>query len=174
MTKTTMTTLVLALGNPLRGDDGVGAAVLKALPALPPGVTGLDGGTPGLGLVLSLQGYDRAIILDAAEMGERPGTWRRFAPDSLRTSDSNLHGTLHDAGLAEALVLGEALGILPSEVIIFGIQPGEVGWSTGLTPAVAKAIPGLCEAIMGLLAIEPRQTGSDGYLKASTPAPKLM
>jgi hydrogenase maturation protease len=78
MTKAPMTTLVLALGNPLRGDDGVGAAVLNALPALPPGVTGMDGGTPGLGLVLSLQGYDRAIILDAAEMGEMPGTWRRF------------------------------------------------------------------------------------------------
>jgi hydrogenase maturation protease len=28
-----MTTLILALGNPLRGDDGIGAAVLEALPA---------------------------------------------------------------------------------------------------------------------------------------------
>lgn len=157
MTKTTMTTLVLALGNPLRGDDGVGAAVLNALPALPPGATGLDGGTPGLGLVLSLQGYDRAIIVDAAEMGEIPGTWRRFTPDGLRTPDSDLHGTLHDAGLAEALLLGEALGTLPSEIIIFGIQPGEIGWAPGLTPAVAAAIPGLCEAIMSLLAIEPHR-----------------
>ncbi|NCC35160.1 MAG: hypothetical protein EOM24_24580 [Chloroflexia bacterium] len=107
MTKAPIATLVLALGNPLRGDDGVGAAVLNALPDFPPGVTGLDGGTPGLGLVLS-----------------------------LRTPDSDLHGTLHDAGLAEALLLGEALG---------------------LTPAVAAAIPGLCEAIMNLLAIEPRR-----------------
>lgn len=157
MTKAPMTTLVLALGNPLRGDDGVGAAVLNALPALPPGVTGLDGGTPGLSLVLSLQGYDRAIIVDAAEMGEMPGTWRRFTPDCLRTPDSDLRGTLHDAGLAEALLLGEALGILPSEIIIFGIQPGEIDWSPGLTPAVAAAIPGLCEAIMSLLGIEPRR-----------------
>jgi hydrogenase maturation protease len=156
-TKALKTTLVLALGNPLRGDDGVGAAVLNALPALPPGVTGMDGGTPGLGLVLSLQGYDRAIILDAAEMGEMPGTWRRFTSDCLRIPDSDLRGTLHDAGLAEALLLGEALGTLPPEIIIFGIQPGEVGWSPGLTPAVAAAIPGLCEAIMGLLAIEPHR-----------------
>ena len=174
MTKAPVTTLVLALGNPLRGDDGVGAAVLDALPALPAGVTGLDGGTPGLGLVLSLQGYDRTIIVDAAEMGEAPGTWRRFTPDCLRTRDSVLRGTLHDAGLAEALVLGEALGVLPSEVLIFGVQPGEIGWAPGLTAAVAAAIPGLCEAIMGLLAIEPRQTAGDAYLNASMPAPKLM
>jgi hydrogenase maturation protease len=157
MTKAPVTTLVLALGNPLRGDDGVGTAVLNALPALPPGVTGLDGGTPGLGLVLSLQGYDRAIIIDAAEMGETPGTWRRFTADSLQTTDSDLRGTLHDAGLAEALLLGEALRTLPPEIIIFGIQPSEVGWSSGLTPAVAAAIPGLCEAIIGLLAIEPQR-----------------
>ncbi|RKT45378.1 hydrogenase maturation protease [Thiocapsa rosea] len=168
-----MTTLILALGNPLRGDDGVGAAVLDALPALPAGVTGLDGGTPGLGLVLSLQGYDRVIIVDAAEMGEAPGTWRRFTPDCLRTPNSDLRGTLHDAGLAEALVLGEALGVLPSEIIIFGIQPEEIGWAPGLTRAVAAAIPGLCEAITGLVALQPRQAAGDGYLKASMPAPKL-
>jgi hydrogenase maturation protease len=157
MTKAPIATLVLALGNPLRGDDGVGAAVLQALPALPPSVTGLDGGTAGLGLVLSLQGYDRAIIIDAADMGETPGTWRRFTPDSLHTRKPDLRGTLHDAGLAEALLLGEALQALPPEIIIFGIQPREVGWSPGLTPAVAAAIPGLCEAIMGLLAIEPHR-----------------
>jgi hydrogenase maturation protease len=157
MTKAPKATLVLALGNPLRGDDGVGAAVLQALPALPSGVTGLDGGTPGLGLVLSLQGYDRAIILDAADMDETPGTWCRFTPDSLRTRNPDLRGTLHDAGLAEALLLGEALQTLPSEIIIFGIQPGEIGWSPGLTPAVAAAIPGLCETIMSLLAIEPHR-----------------
>ena len=174
MTKAPIATLVLALGNPLRGDDGVGAAVLNALPDLPPGVTGLDGGTPGLGLVLSLRGYDRAIIVDAAEMGEMPGTWRRFSPDCLRAQDPDLRGTLHDAGLAEALLLGEALRVLPSEIIIFGIQPGEIGWSPGLTPAVAAAIPGLCEAIMSLLAIESRQTAGDSHRKASMPAPKLM
>lgn len=99
-------------------------------------------------MVLSLQGYDRAIIVDAAEMGETPGTWRRFTRDCLRAQDPDLRGTLHDAGLAEALLLGEALRVLPSEIIIFGIQPGEIGWSPGLTPAVAAAIPGLCEAIM--------------------------
>jgi hydrogenase maturation protease len=127
-----------------------------SLPAAPrPGVTGLEDGTPGLRLVLTARGYDRAIILDAAEMGEPPGTWRRFTPNCLHTRNPDLRGTLHDAGLAEALLLGQALQTLPSEIIVFGIQPGEIGWSPGLTPAVAAAIPALCEAIMTLLALEP-------------------
>ncbi len=145
------TTLVLALGNPLRGDDGIGAAVLSALPAVPPAVTLLEGGTPGLELVLTLRGYDRVIILDAADMGQPPGTWRRLTPDCLQASDPALRGTLHDAGLAEALTLGAALGVLPPEIIILGIQPGEIGWSPGLSPPVVEAIPALCEAIMSLL-----------------------
>ncbi len=145
------TTLVLALGNPLRGDDGIGAAILSALPAVLSGVTLLEGGTPGLELVLTLRGYDRVIILDAADMGQPPGTWRRFTPDALQAVDPALRGTLHDAGLAEALALGAALGVLPPEIIILGIQPGEIGWSPGLTPQVAAAIPNVCDAVRRLL-----------------------
>lgn len=148
-----MTTLVLALGNPLRGDDGIGAAVLAALPAVPPDVVLLEGGTPGLELVLTLQGHHRVIILDAADMGEPPGTWRRFTSDCLQSGDSALRGTLHDAGLAEALTLGAALGVLPDQIIIFGVQPAEIGWSPGLSQPVAAAIPAVCEAVMSLLRV---------------------
>ena len=146
-----MTTLVLALGNPLRGDDGIGAAVLNALPAVPPDVTLLDGGTPGLELVLTLRGYERVIIVDAADLGETPGSWRHLPAACLQASALDLRGTLHSAGLAEALTLGAALDLLPSEIVILGIQPGEIGWSPGLTPQVAAAIPDLCRAIMRLL-----------------------
>ena len=47
------TTLVLGLGNPLRGDDGVGVRVVQQLAkwCLPSDVEVVDGGTRGLGLV---------------------------------------------------------------------------------------------------------------------------
>lgn len=146
-----MTTLVLALGNPLRGDDGIGAAILDALPEMPADVVLLDGGTPGLDLVLSLQGHDRVIILDAADMGEPPGVWRQTQPDVLLANDSSLRGNLHNAGLSEALSLSEALGVLPPEIVILGIQPAEIGWEQGLSPPVAEAIPRVCEAVLRLL-----------------------
>lgn len=145
-------TLVLALGNPLRGDDGAGAAVIEALQAaaLPGGVDLLEGGTPGLETVLLLQGYARVLIVDAAEMGDRPGEWRCFSREAVRLGarDLYLRGTLHYAGLAEALALGEALELLPPEITIYGIQPQEIGWEPGLSPAVAQAIPGLTHAIL--------------------------
>ncbi len=150
-----MQTLILALGNPLRGDDGIGAAVLAALAAhpLPPEVTLLEGGTPGLELVLMLRDCERAIIIDAAEMGQAPGTWMRFTPESVRlkSRDLYLRGTLHYAGLAEALSLGAAMNLLPPEIIIYGIQPEAIGWEPGLSATVAAAIPGVCAALLSLV-----------------------
>jgi hydrogenase maturation protease len=145
-------TLVLGLGNPLRGDDGVGPAVIAALQAhpLPPEVTLLDGGAPGLETALLFEGYRRAVIVDAAAMGEAPGTWRRFTPAEARLplKEAGMRGTLHDAGLAEALALAEALGLLPPELVFYGVQPAEVGWAPGMSAPVATAVPAVCAAIL--------------------------
>lgn len=152
MNKQAARTLLLSLGNPLRGDDGVGAAVLLQLQdkTIAPHVELLEGGTPGLETVLLMQDFDRVIVIDAADMGLEPGVWQRFTPKMVRlqSRDMYLRGTLHYAGLAEALALGEALDILPQEIVIFGIQPAQIGWEPGLSAAVAAAIPALGAAIL--------------------------
>ncbi|MFP4322811.1 MAG: hydrogenase maturation protease [Anaerolineales bacterium] len=150
-------TLLLALGNPLRGDDGLGAAALDALAAeaWPAGVDLLEGGTPGFETILLMQGYARVVIIDAAEMDAAPGDWRRFTPAEVKlgSRDLYLRGTLHYAGLAEALTLAEALGVLPPEIIIYGMQPEHIGWEPGLSGAVQAALPGLCAALLDELTL---------------------
>ncbi|MBN1122669.1 MAG: hydrogenase maturation protease [Anaerolineae bacterium] len=142
--QTPATTLILALGNPLRADDGVGAAVIEALRdhRLPPDVELLDGGTPGLETVLYFEGRSRVIVVDAADMGLEPGEWRRFTlgDATLKSNDMGLRGTLHYAGLAEAIALADAMGALPPELIIFGIQPESIGWEPGLSEPLCAAV----------------------------------
>jgi hydrogenase maturation protease len=148
-------TVVLALGNPLRGDDGVGAAVLQKLQqnTLPPAVELVDGGTSGLEIILLVQGCKRAIIIDAADMDCEPGCWKRFTPEQvqLEARDMHLRGTMHYAGLAEALSLGAALDILPPEILILGVQPESLDWQPGLSPAVQNAASQVTQAVMALL-----------------------
>lgn len=144
---------MLALGNPLRGDDGAGPAIidyLQEIDDLPEHVDLLDGGTPGLETVLLMQGYDRVIVVDAAEMQLPPGTWRSFSREQIRmqSRDLYLRGTLHYAGLAEALALGEAMDLLPPDILIFGVQPQTIGWEVGLTDPVAAAIPHISTAVL--------------------------
>jgi hydrogenase maturation protease len=145
-------TLILGLGNSLRGDDGAGPAVVATLSSmeLPPHVELLDGGTPGLETVLLLQGYERVIIVDAADMGLEPGQWRRFTPEmaDLKSSNNRLQGTLHAAGLAEALVLAGALDVLPPTLIIYGIQPAKIDWSEDLSDLLQGALPALINRIV--------------------------
>lgn len=117
---------------------------------LPLHVEIIDGGTPGLETVLLLQGYKRVIIVDAADMGLQPGQWRRFTPDTaeLKSSENKLQGTLHAAGLAEALVLAGALDVLPPTLIIYGIQPKSLDWSQDLTEPLKAALPDLINSIV--------------------------
>jgi hydrogenase maturation protease len=158
-----MNTLVLALGSPLRGDDGAGLAVLNYLAemSLPGWITLRDGGTPGFETVLLIQGYRRVIIVDAAQMGLLPGEWRCFEPDTVELGAANLWGTLHNAGLAEVLSLASALGILPPKIIIYGIQPEDIGWEQRLSAAVRTAVLAVGAAILNELEICHHEQDSD-------------
>ncbi len=150
--KSGFSTLILGLGNPLRGDDGVGTAVISALQTfnLPPNVDLVDGGTSGLEIVLLLKAYRRVIVVDAADVGKRPGEWVCFEGETaiLPHNQSGMNGTLHGAGFAEALALAEALGMLPQELLIFGVQPQRVDWVEGLSDGVETAVMPICHAIL--------------------------
>ena len=151
-------TLVLSLGNPLRGDDGVGSAVLEALSdstCLPENVILLDGYRGGLLNALLCQEYGRVIVVDAALLGELPGSWKRFTLDDARLAQIDLSSckTLHNASLAEVLALADALKIKLPQIIIYGVQPREIEWSLSLSEPICKIVPDLCAAILNDLEI---------------------
>ncbi len=143
-------TLVVGLGNPLRGDDGVGPRVAQALAeaALPPEVEVLDGGTRGLEVVNMLEGRRRAIFVDAADLGRAPGEFARFTLDQVRLLGDDGHLSVHAAGLRDALLLAEALDMLPLEVIIYGVQPARLEWDDALSPEVEATLPQLVAAVL--------------------------
>lgn len=144
-------TLVMGLGNPLRGDDGVGvrATQLLAERCLPADVEVVDGGTQGLGLVTLLEGRRRLIVIDAADMGRLPGAFLRFTLEEARLLfEAGGRFSVHAAGLREALLLAQALRMLPDRVVVFGVQPARVEWEAGLSSPVEAALPGLVEAVM--------------------------
>jgi hydrogenase maturation protease len=142
--------LVLGIGNPLRGDDGIGPRVVEELAqrGLPEGVTALDVGMGGLDLLRVLEGWERAVIVDAAEVGREPGQIVRFTPDHVRLALATDGLSLHHVGLGEVMALADALGQVLPEMVIFGIQPAELDWRQGLSPAVEAALPTLVDAVI--------------------------
>jgi hydrogenase maturation protease len=146
-------TLVIGIGNPLQGDDGVGAyaAQLLAKEDLPAGVQIEELGTPGLGLVNFIQGWQRVILIDAVYMGEEPGTWRRLENDEIQLITSTKVQSLHEPGLAESLSLARTLELLPDEIVLYGVEPARIQPGSKLSPAVGQAITPLIKHILGEL-----------------------
>ena len=142
--------LILGLGNPLRGDDGIGPRVVEELNqhGLPDGVAAVDGGTGGVGLLGMLEGWSRVVVVDAADVGQEPGEFIRFTSEQAQIAESSDDLSLHNAGLADALALARALDRSLPPMVIFGIQPERIGWGEGLSPAVEAAFPALVQAIL--------------------------
>lgn len=143
-------TCVIGLGNPLRGDDGVGVRVTQMLVAenLPGSVEIVEGGTRGLGLVSLMEGWQRVILIDAADVGQAPGRFARFTPQEARLLGDDPGLSVHEAGLRDALLLGKVLNLLPDEIIIYGVQPASLDWDNGLSPQVEAALPALVGSIL--------------------------
>ena len=155
-------TLVLGVGNPLCGDDGVGARVIEMLAqpasisgrALPPGTCVQDAGLPGWGLPSWLEGWQRVFLVDAVDMGLEPGTWRRFCPEEVKYSlqdealSQSEFSSLHQPDLACGLALAQALNLLPQELVIYGVQPADTTPGAPLSPQVNASLPQLVDQIL--------------------------
>ena len=141
--------VVVGIGNVLLKDDGIGVYVSEVLQGLqcPEGLSLdiIDGGTcPDL--FLSLGHVDRLIMIDAADGAGEPGTIYRIEPEDL---ECDLTGTAstHDIGLPHSLKMMECLGKRPKEVVIFGIQPGEIDWGLEPTPKLKEVVPNVVKLI---------------------------
>jgi hydrogenase maturation protease len=145
-------TLVLALGNPIRSDDGAGIAALRCLeedPRVPEAVELVEGGTKGLELVSYISGISRLLVLDAVEVGRAPGTIVCIRGAELGSLPGN--GNVHDLALADILNALRLLGQEPHEIMLLGVQPGTTELGTSLSKSVESSLPRFVEAAVAQL-----------------------
>ncbi len=143
-------TAIIGVGNLLLKDEGIGIHAVRELQqkALPAGVEVLDGGVAGIGLLDFFPGVQKLVLIDAADMNLAPGTVVRFTPEEIRSQAGGPKFSAHDVGLLEVLELAGALGQSPPEVVIIGVQPGEISWGTDLTPEVRNSLPLVVEMVL--------------------------
>ena len=121
--------VVLGIGNPLMGDEGIGVYLIERLAASAaeyPSVDFIDAGSGGLSILHYLDGRRKAIIIDCAFMDEPPGAIRRFTPEEVRSRKVLAHQSLHEADLMRIIAMARQLGQAPEQIVIFGIQPEQV------------------------------------------------
>ncbi len=137
---------ILALGNLLARDDGIGPYCLRLLEArysFPRDVELEDLGTPGFDLLPWIEGVSGLIILDAVRCGDPPGTvWVQRGASLIREVGPP-RTSPHQPTLREALLEAEFRGTGPEEVVLIGVEPQDTSAGTELSPMVRRAIPRL-------------------------------
>jgi hydrogenase maturation protease len=142
-----MKILVMGIGNTLLGDEGVGVYALRELEKLPwpDGVEFLDGGIFSQDFFHLYQDYAWLVVLDCVKAGGEPGTLYRLGEADLAKASRQAVG-VHDFGMLDSLTFAEVLGGQRPSLVVLGVEPQEIGWFEGLTPAVAEALPLLVDA----------------------------
>ena len=148
-------TLVVGLGNPILGDDGVGWRVIDELDELEHGEASLQQAcVGGVSLMEILVGYRRAIIVDAIiDPGDQPGSVWCKSLSAVETRVASHLDSTHDAPLPAAIEAGRAMGAdLPSDIDVVGIviERGDV-FGEELSDAVAAAVPVAVAEVVGAL-----------------------
>ena len=151
-----MKTLVVGLGNPILGDDGVGWKVADEVKKQLDAVTHIDVDCVSLGgisLMECLIGYDRAVLIDAFAVDESVGSISVMDLDQLPDYSAFHITSAHDTSLQNAIELGRSLGAqLPNEVTIVGIATRHIhDFGEELSPPVARAVPRVARIVLDLL-----------------------
>jgi hydrogenase maturation protease len=139
--------LVLGIGNVLCRDDGAGVEVVAALRqrarrgevALPRGTRVVDGGTLGLALLPLVTAARAMLLVDAVELGLRPGAVRVLRGAELSRVTAGCRPG--PGGLGELLATARLAGTPPAAVVLVGIEPAEIAAGVGMTDVVRAAIP---------------------------------
>jgi hydrogenase maturation protease len=168
-------TIIIGLGNPILGDDGVGWKVAETvkerlnaemslrLPVRPIGMKSIHYlpavevdclSLGGLSLMERLLGYERAIIVDSMETGGSPvGSVRTFPLASLPDPMAGHSASAHDTSLITALKTAESIGAdIPKRVDVVAVEAQNVyDFSEELSPLVAAAVLDAVQAVFDLL-----------------------
>ena len=140
--------LVVAIGNPDRGDDGFGPAVAQRLRGrVPSKVRILERSGDALALIEDWNSSPPVIIVDAMTPITKPGRVHRLdlthSPLPVGCSPRSSHAF----GVAETVELARSLGRLPQCLLAYVVEGEQFGTGAPLSLVVAEAVGDVAERI---------------------------
>ncbi|MFO7773805.1 MAG: hydrogenase maturation peptidase HycI [Dehalococcoidia bacterium] len=144
-------TVVMGIGNRLKGDDAAGTCVVDTLNRRQQGgkassaddMVAIDAGPApeSYTSVIRQRRPDSLILVDAADMGLHPGALRIIAPERISILSFSTHNMPLSAFIS---YVQEFCG----EVLLVGVQPGQAETGGRLSEAVRRGVEELTEAIL--------------------------
>jgi hydrogenase maturation protease len=141
--------LVVAIGNPDRADDGVGALVATRLAGrLPSDVVLISRSGDILSLIEDWACFDAVICIDAAAPMGMAGRIHRIDVVSGELPHDVSFASSHAFGLAEAIALAGVLRWLPGTIIVFAVEGVCFAGGSAMTPEVTAAAAEVADRVI--------------------------
>jgi hydrogenase maturation protease len=133
--------MVIGVGNPDRGDDAAGLAVIAQLRGtLPDDVALVQRDGEATGMLDVFENASLLVLVDACTSNAPAGTVHRFDA-AAGPLPQNLHtASTHGFGAGAAIELARALGRLPPVAIVYAIEGRSFARGTGLSPEILSAV----------------------------------
>ena len=142
-------TVVIGVGNPMRGDDAAGILVAEQLrPRVPEGVEVVSCDEEPSRLMEAWEGAESVLLVDTVSSGALPGTLHRYDAGEEAVPARTFRSSTHAIGIADTIELARALGRLPRRVRVHGIEAGRFATGAELTPDVEAAVAFLVRDIL--------------------------
>jgi hydrogenase maturation protease len=151
-----MKTIVIGLGNPILGDDGVGWKVAEKIEQQlchDQSVVVECLSLGGISLMEHLIGYQRAILIDAFNLDEPLGSILILKLSELPNYSAFHVTSVHDTSLQNAIELGRSMGAeLPDDVTVVGISTKPIyDFGESLSPQVAAAVSQAAQIVLSVV-----------------------
>jgi hydrogenase maturation protease len=140
--------LVVGVGNPDRGDDGVGLLVARMLRDRLPADVRIEERLGGAAeLIELLREADQAVLVDAMVSGAPAGTIRRFDCAAGDAAPGHGQASSHGLGVTEAVGLASALSCLPRVCLVYGVEAAEFSPGSDMSDAVVAGAEALADRL---------------------------
>lgn len=139
---------LIGIGNPNRGDDGAGWAVIDRLENRVEGVAlyKLRGEISELLDIFSK--YPTVYCIDACVIDAPAGFWERLDANLQPVLLDNPQTSTHGLGLSQAIALARTLDQMPSKLIIYAIKGENYSVSAEASFPVTQSIDVVAEKIL--------------------------
>lgn len=136
-------TLIVGIGNTLKGDDGAGPLVCEQLSGLGVSAELIDAGTVPENYIQPIikKAPENLLIVDAVDFGAPAGTIRVFKAEQLNTHAFSTHT------LSPHLFVDMIRRSVEVNVYFVGIQPAQTQFGHPVSADVAKAVQHLCRTL---------------------------
>ena len=143
-------TLIIGIGNIIKGDDGAGPLVCQQLNLANINADLIDAGTVPENYIQTIikKAPQNLLVIDAIDFKAAPGTIRIFKPDQLSSHVISTHS------LSPRLFVDMMCQDASVDVSFIGIQPAQISLGQSISPEVNLAIQQLSEVLTQVFTAE--------------------